>query len=50
MRALRLPPAAEQVVDGEEVDLREASFVFLRYDLVARAIEVLGGDVLSFRV
>src|SRR5262245_23767109 len=45
---LRLGPAAE-ILDGDEIDLRE-EFGVLRSDLrVARAVVVARGDLLAFR-
>src|SRR6266508_624965 len=47
MRLLRLRPAAERFVDREQLHLRELAFVFLGRLRVARAIEMLAGDVLA---
>jgi hypothetical protein len=47
MRLLRLAPTAEQLVDGEELHLREDVFVLLRDSEITRAIEILRRNLLA---
>src|SRR5204863_5513248 len=48
VRLLRLRPAAEDLIDGEEIDLRELAGVLGRGRRVDRTVVVAAGDVLAF--
>ena len=49
VRLLRLLPAAERVVDGHKLHLREFALVLLRHGRVGRTIEILRTDLLPLR-
>src|SRR3954462_8820683 len=48
MFPLRLGPAAEHIVDREQLELCKGVFVFLRDVRIARTVEIARGDLLTF--